>query len=83
MRDLFSVGRVTAEKLENAYITTIGELAASDLEIVQTLVGKKMGEQIFNYANGVDDSPVLAQPEGTKGKLISFHLLHYLSQQST
>ena len=67
VRDLFSVGRVTAEKLEKAYITTIGELAASDLENVQTLVGKKMGEQIFNYANGVDDSPVLAEPEEVKG----------------
>lgn len=71
VRDLFSVGRATAEKLEKAYIATIGDLAASDLKSVQALVGKKLGEQILRYANGVDDSPVLAEPEEVKGYSIS------------
>lgn len=65
--DLFLVGHATAEKLERAYIKTIGDLARADLESVQALIGKKLGAQLHAYANGVDDSPVLAAPEELKG----------------
>ena len=65
--DLFLVGRATAEKLERAYIRTIGDLARADLGSVQALIGKKLGAQLHDYANGVDDSPVQAQPEELKG----------------
>ena len=65
--DLYSVGRKTAEKLNAARIRTIGELAASDLAHIQTLVGIKMGKLIHDYANGIDHSPVLAEPEAVKG----------------
>lgn len=67
VRELFSVGHATAEKLEKAYITTIGDLAKADLGSVQVLVGKKMGAQLYNYARGIDDSPVLSEPEEMKG----------------
>ncbi len=67
VRDLFSVGSATAEKLERAYIKTIGDLAKQQLETVQNLVGKKAGWLLYRYANGLDDSPVLSQPEECKG----------------
>jgi len=67
VRELFSVGASTAERLERAYIQTIGELAKIELSVVQALVGVKLGEHIHRFANGVDDSPVLAEPEEAKG----------------
>lgn len=69
--ELFSVGHKTAEKLQKEYIHTIGELAHTDLERVQYIFGKKAGKQIWEYANGIDDSPVLSEPEKAKGYSIS------------
>lgn len=69
--DLFSVGFATSEKLRKAYIRTIGDLAHEDLRRVQSLVGKKLGQQLYEYANGIDQSPVLAEPEAAKGYSIS------------
>ena len=71
VRELFSVGASTAEKLEKARIRTIGDLAHTPLERVQQIVGIKMGKQIHDYANGIDDSPVLSAPEEVKGYSIS------------
>ena len=71
VRDLFSVGGSTAEKLEKARIRTIGELANADPAYIQRIVGVKLGQQIYQYANGIDLSPVLAAPEETKGYSIS------------
>ncbi len=65
--DLYSVGRKTAEKLNAARIRTIGDLAASDLAHIQKIVGIKIGKLIHDYANGIDHSPVLAEPEAVKG----------------
>ena len=71
VRELFSVGASTVEKLEKARIRTIGELANTPLERVQRIVGVKMGKQIHDYANGIDPSPVLSAPEEAKGYSIS------------
>ena len=71
IRDLFSVGASTAEKLEKARIKTIGDLANTPLDRVQKIVGVKLGKQIHDYANGIDDSPVLEAPEEAKGYSIS------------
>lgn len=71
VRDLFTVGTSTAEKLEKARIRTIGDLANLDLPTVQKLVGMKIGRQIHDYANGIDPSPVLSAPEEAKGYSIS------------
>ena len=67
VRELFSVGASTADKLENACIITIGDLARLDIGILRSLVGNKLGDQLWAYANGIDDSEVLAQPEKAKG----------------
>jgi len=69
--DLYSVGHATAEKLERAKIRTIGDLANADVARVQRIVGQKMGKQIHDYANGIDPSMVLAEPEEAKGYSIS------------
>ena len=53
--------------MERAYIKTIGELAQMELPFLQSLVGVKMGELLYHFANGEDDSPVLAEPEEAKG----------------
>lgn len=67
VRELYSVGRKTAEKLNAARIRTIGDLANSDPAHIQKLVGMKTGKLIHDYANGIDHSPVLAEPEAVKG----------------
>lgn len=69
--DLFTVGGSTADKLRHAKIMTIGDLANADLARVQKIVGMKVGKQIHDYANGIDRSPVLAEPEEAKGYSIS------------
>lgn len=82
VRELFSVGGSTAEKLEKARIRTIGEVANSDLSRIQRIVGVKMGQQIWNYANGIDPSPVLSAPEEAKGYSISTTLEEDVVTQS-
>lgn len=67
VRELFTVGASTADKLERAYIQTIGDLARLDIRILQGLVGNKMGDQLHRFANGIDDSQVLEHPEKAKG----------------
>ena len=69
--ELFTVGSSTAAKLKQAKIMTIGDLAHADLARVQKIVGMKMGKHIYDYANGIDPSPVLAEPEEAKGYSIS------------
>ena len=69
--DLFSVGGSTADKLRRAKIMTIGDLAHTDLMKLQKLVGVKLSKHIHDYANGIDPSPVLTEPEEAKGYSIS------------
>ena len=67
VRELFTVGRATAERLEKANIKTIGALANADLKWLKAYLGDKQGAHLYAYANGIDDSPVLAEPERAKG----------------
>lgn len=69
--DLFTVGHATAEKLNNHSIYTIGELATADLHQIQRLLGNKLGLHLHEYANGIDPSPVLSEPEAAKGYSVS------------
>lgn len=64
---LFSVGESTAQKLERSCIKTVGELARIDVSVLKSLLGVKMGEHLHNFANGIDDSPVLENREKAKG----------------
>ena len=67
VRELFSVGRASAERLELANIKTIGALAHADPKWLCDYMGQKMGEHLHRFANGEDDSPVLTEPERAKG----------------
>ena len=64
--DLLFVGKSTVKKLETMGIYTIGELAHTDRELLKTAL-KKQGESIWNFANGIDFSPVQTEPERNKG----------------
>lgn len=57
IRDLFFVGKATADKLQGIGIHTIGQLAESDRHTVTALLGKQ-GSIIHDYANGLDQTPV-------------------------
>ncbi len=71
VRDLFSVGASTAARLERSFVYTIGDLAKRSEKSVQAMLGVKLGELVYRYANGLDDSPVSAEHEEAKGYSIS------------
>ena len=64
--ELFFVGHATAKKLFSMGIKSIGALAATDPTWLKAVL-KKQGEIIWGFANGLDLSPVLAQPAPNKG----------------
>ena len=55
--DLLFVGKRTAEELLSMGIRTIGDIASTSREILKHKLGK-MGDMLYEYANGLDDSPV-------------------------
>ncbi|GAB6174412.1 DNA polymerase IV [Paradesulfitobacterium aromaticivorans] len=57
IEELFMVGRATSKKLRSRGIQTIGELANFNLEWLKPFL-KSHGVLIWNYANGIDYSPV-------------------------
>lgn len=66
VEDLFFVGPATGKKLKNLGITTIGQLAKTDLSILKSHFGKH-GEVIHQFANGRDSSPFFTQQVANKG----------------
>ena len=58
VRDLLWVGKKTEERLLSYGIRTIGDLAGLGMGSLTALVGKKFAQQLHEYANGRDDSPV-------------------------
>ena len=57
VEDLFMVGRATKVKLDKLNISTIGDLANFDLKLLESVL-KSHGKVIYNYANGIEESPV-------------------------
>lgn len=57
VEELYMVGRATAPKLHKVGIYTIGDLANADVNMLKYLL-KSFGELIWNYANGIENSPV-------------------------
>ena len=80
--ELFSVGHATAARLTGAGIRTIGDLARADLKRLQAIAGAGMGRRLRRYANGEDDSPVLAEPAEAKGYSISTTFREDLTEMS-
>ena len=58
VRELFSVGKSAAVKLEKFGIRTIGELAKADRERLASELGAA-GGMIWDYANGIESVPVV------------------------
>jgi len=58
--ELFFCGRATTEKLTRLGISTIGELAHTELALLKSILKPVHGTLMHNYANGIDNSPVSA-----------------------
>lgn len=58
--DLFMVGKKSISKLEKLGIKTIGNLAKTDMNILIKQFGKH-GKIMWEYANGIDNSPIIYQ----------------------
>ncbi len=56
--ELFYVGQATKAKLNQVYITKIGQLARCSKDYIKSLLGK-MGEVLWLFANGFDMSDVM------------------------
>lgn len=67
--DLLFVGKSARAALEGLFVRTIGDLAHSDREAVARRLGK-LGEQIHDYACGLDDSPVRSADEAREIKSV-------------
>lgn len=67
VRDLLFLGAASEKALGRAGIHTIGEMAHRSEKEIQMILGEKAGHQLYQYANGLDDSPVRAEREEAKG----------------
>ena len=56
-QNMLYVGKSTLRELNALGIYTIGEIASADRELLKKRLGK-LGETLYLYANGLDDSPV-------------------------
>ena len=65
VRDLFMVGKASAAALEKMEIRTIGDLAHTDIRILESHL-KSHGRLIWEFANGIDDSPVQTEESELK-----------------
>ena len=57
VNELLYVGRATHRKLRAYGINTIGDLATADSAFLRRIFGK-VGEMLWSFANGLDNSPV-------------------------
>ena len=64
--ELLFLGRKTAPKLFNMRIRTIGDLAKTDKEFLIKKFGK-FGKQMWEFANGIEESEVINTPWKPKG----------------
>ena len=67
--DLLYVGRAAARVLEQYGVRTIGELAGFDRQALINLLGKQ-GGQLWNFANGLENSPVAPAGQYTPPKSV-------------
>lgn len=64
--DLFMAGRASVEILKKLEIDTIGDLAKADVDLI-TLHLKSHGKMLWEFANGIDTSPVQSEQTEAKG----------------
>lgn len=68
-QDMLFVGSTTAERLSGMGINTIGDIARAGREQLKSLLGRS-GETVWEYAMGLDVSPVRRQDESEPPKSI-------------
>lgn len=66
LSSLYMCGKSSVETLHNLGILTIGDLAKSDPRIIVSHL-KSHGKMLWEFANGIDDSPVTPVPSEAKG----------------
>ena len=66
INDLFMAGKSACEKLKRLNINTIGDLAKYDENVIRGLL-KTQGKMIYEFANGIDNSPVENMYDERKG----------------
>lgn len=66
VRELFMVGKASCTALEKLEILTIGDLANANPQILESHM-KKHGRLIWEFANGIDNSPVQTEEGELKG----------------
>lgn len=66
IRELYMVGKSSAATLEKLEILTIGDLAHTNPQILESHM-KKHGRLIWEFANGIDNSPVQTEESELKG----------------
>ena len=66
---LWGAGKKTVERLEQFSIRTVGELAATDIRTLRSMVGAAAGEHLWNLSHGIDPRPVV--PDEYERKSIS------------
>ena len=63
VKEMYGIGAKTSEKLNQMGIKTIGELAKTKESLIVKTFGKG-GIEIYQHANGIDNSSVLARLDG-------------------
>lgn len=66
IEDLFFAGKSSAKKLRSIGITTIGELARSDHDMIVSVL-KSHGDTLWNYANGIEVTELTHNTPANKG----------------
>ena len=66
VRELYMAGGSSVETLKKLGIRTIGELAQADPKILELHL-KSHGRMLWNFANGIDNSPVVTWKTEAKG----------------
>ncbi|MCI8292974.1 MAG: DNA polymerase IV [Hespellia sp.] len=66
IRELYMAGSSSVETLKKLEILTIGDLARSDVQLVEAHL-KSHGQMLWRFANGIDDSVVHVEQTGAKG----------------
>jgi DNA polymerase-4 len=65
VKELYGVGKQTALKFEGLGIKTIKDLAEYDLDKLSSLL-KKQGKNLWEFANGIDESDVISEKDDNK-----------------
>lgn len=66
VEELYMAGRSSVSILHKLGICTIGQLAGTDPAVLVSHL-KSHGRMLWNYANGIDNTPVVSSPARAKG----------------